>query len=109
MEEQWKNLEHTDFYVSSWGRVYNVKTQKIVKPYVHKSRCNLYLRVNLGRKKAMVHVLVASAFHFNQFGAKAQVDHKDTNTLNNSMTNLEWVEPSTNLFLRHARNRVVLK
>jgi len=107
-EETWKNIEHSDFYVSNWGRVWNIQTKKFIRAHVHKSRANYYLRVNLGKRKKMVHVLVASYFHENVIGAKAQVDHKDTNTLNNSATNLKWVTSSENHFLKHLRNKVVL-
>lgn len=82
------------YEISTWGRVY--KNGKQVKPEVH---CKGYLRVDLfnaaGRKHYKVHRLVAEAFIPNPDG-KPQVNHKDGNNQNNSVTNLEWVTDEEN-------------
>ena len=77
--------------VTTWGRVYNTETKQFLKPYSHYKG---YLRVDLsnkdGKKHFKVHRLVAQAFIPNEEG-KPQVNHKDGNKHNNSITNLEWV------------------
>ena len=77
------------YQVTSWGRVYNVGKRRFVKPEVH---CKGYLRVDLfdrngKRSHHKVHRLVAHAFIPHQEG-KTQVNHKDGNKQNNSITAL---------------------
>lgn len=79
------------YSVSSWGRIISHKTNC---PLREEETEKGYLRVNLvdskGRKKHFkVHRLVANAFISNPEGKK-QVNHKDGNRHNNSVTNLEW-------------------
>lgn len=86
------------YQVTSWGNVYNVDRQKYVRPEVHHKG---YLRVDLfdeygKRKHHKVHRLVAKAFIKNPDG-KPQVNHKDGNKQNNSVTNLEWVTNRENV------------
>lgn len=66
MKETWKNLSYNDYshyLVSTFGRVKNGITEKILKPY---KQCNGYLSVTLynsGKKKTFfIHRLVAQAF-----------------------------------------------
>lgn len=105
--ERWQVLNEDESYlVSSWGRFYSLKTEQFIKPYLHKSRCGTYLRVNIGRKKFMVHVLVAIYFVLNDSPeTKTQVEHDDNNTLNPNCNNIRWVTPSENQRLRHLKNK----
>ena len=78
------------YQVTSWGRIYNVDTEKFLNPYVHHKG---YLRVDLygenGKcKHHKVHRLVAKAFVPNPEN-KPQVNHIDCNKQNNSISNLE--------------------
>ena len=100
--EVWKvlpNIERNQYLVSSFGRVFNTENKMFVKPYIHKSRCGLYLRHKIGKKNIMTHVMVAT--NFPELCPKpnidcTQVDHKDGNTLNPAAYNCEWTTPGYN-------------
>lgn len=106
-----KGYKH--YLVSSWGNVYwnddatyihpelnipfTIDKLRKLKPEETKKG---YLRVDLydekgKRKHFKVHRLVAQAFIENPDG-KPQVNHKDGNKHNNSVTNLEWVTDAEN-------------
>lgn len=92
------------YLVSPYGEIRREKDGKLIKPYVHKSRGILYLRVNLKGKKYLVHNLVAKVW----IGEKppgCQTDHKDTNTFNNADTNLAYIPRSANHAKRRAYRR----
>lgn len=79
------------YSVSSWGRVISHRTNS---PLSEEETEKGYLRVSLidskgKRKHFKVHRLVADAFIDNPY-RKKQVNHKDGNRHNNSVTNLEW-------------------
>lgn len=109
-KEKWKRVHsQKDYLISSWGRVFSIKSKKMMKPQIHQSRSNKYLRIRIGGTNYMVHVLVA--FHFKQKQFKElkllypnetyQVDHKDRNTLNPNLNNLDWVTERENKLLRY--------
>lgn len=85
-----------DYEISSWGRVFNTKTGRYVRPETHDKG---YLRVDLynedGRKHCKIHRLVAEAFIPNPDG-KPHINHIDGNNQNNSISNLEWVTNKEN-------------
>lgn len=94
MGEIWRDIDGYEgkYQVSNWGRVRNVKRNIIIKPYLnHKG----YEKVSLSRgtkgntDKHRVHRLVALAFIPNP-NDLPQVNHKDGNKRNNSVSNLEW-------------------
>ena len=99
LEETWKlltNISHNEFAISNLGRIVHLKTQFFVRPYMHKSRGNYYLRVALGDKKYMVHVLVATMFKDKPGLEYVEVHHIDGNTLNPAATNVEWTTKNWN-------------
>ncbi len=105
MTELWTEI-HTreDYWISSLGRIWSVKSKIYMKPYLHKSRSNLYLRVNLKGKKFMVHILVA-VHHIPNPDNLKQVDHLDGNTLNPNKNNLGWKTESKNKIKAWAARR----
>ena len=89
MKEIWKDIPGFEgmYQVSTWG---NVRGHKgILKPYVNEKG---YLKVGLfkngKRYKKRVNRLVALTFIPNPHNLP-QVNHKDGNNQNNSVTNLE--------------------
>lgn len=108
MEEIWKDIkEYEDLYqVSNLGRVKSIlfrnnkafiKKEKILTPTDNgKGYLIVGLCKNGLRKKQYVHRLVAQAFLDNKENYK-EVNHKDCNTQNNSVDNLEWCTRSYNV------------
>lgn len=111
--EKMKIVEgYTNYLVSSWGNVYRTRLVEVDDLYMHQfvfedfiklnpeETKKGYLRVDLydengKRKHFKFHRLVAQAFIENPDG-KPQVNHKDGNKQNNSVTNLEWVTDAEN-------------
>ena len=109
LKETWKTINgFPDYEVSTYGNVRNIKTGKILKPFI-KDKQQSYLKVNLynnGKSKRLyVHVLVAKAFipdtGHNPDGTLMvghhQVNHRDENKQNNNVLNLEWTDYKYNL------------
>ena len=84
-EEQWKTIENYENYsISTFGRVQNNKTGKIMKlnnkgGYLHISLVNLQ-----NRKSFKVHRLIALAYIENPEN-KLEVNHKDKNKQNDTL------------------------
>ncbi len=97
-DEKWKVIdEFPDYEVSSLGRVFSKKRNRMLKPY--KSRG--YEVVDLGvrsenRGARYVHRLVATAFIENPEN-KEEVNHKNSKRDDNRIENLEWVTPQENV------------
>jgi len=91
--EAWKSIQgYEDFYeVSSFGRVRNKKTGRILRP-CHANKSG-YSQVTLSVKNVsntqLIHRLVAKAFVKNPHGYNV-VNHIDENKINNNADNLEW-------------------
>ena len=88
---------YPDYQVSDQGRVWNAKTQRMLKPSI---RPNGYFQVNMVaanglRKKEYIHRLVALTFIENPDN-KPQIDHIDRDRGNNTVNNLRWVSSSEN-------------
>ena len=96
--EKYKEIEGYDgkYLISSWGRVFS----KRKNGFIHAEKTTKgYLRVALSKngkcRHHKVHRLVAIAFIDNPDNLP-QVNHKDGNKENNSITNLEWVTDEEN-------------
>lgn len=92
IEEIWKVIEeYPNYEVSNFGRVRNLKSNKLLKFDLYEQG---YYRVQLfknnKKKNKRVHRLVALSF-IQQIPNKPDVNHKDGNKLNNHVDNLEWV------------------
>lgn len=85
------------YKVSNDGRIWSEYLNGYLKPYYSKGGY-MRVKVNFGErnKKFMVHRLVAMAFIPNDDVNKTQVDHIDSNRVNNNVANLRWVTPKEN-------------
>ena len=104
--EAWMLIDGYDNYeVSSFGRVRNNRSSRILKSLFH---CDGYARINLyknsQRKTHTIHRLVAETFCANPEGKK-QVDHIDNHPENNHYSNLRWTTSSENLRNRQLTSR----
>lgn len=94
---QWKVIEgFEDYKVSECGQVFSLKTYTMLKPYEKKNYLGVYLYKNRKRKFMMIHRLVAMAFIENP-NNYPQINHKDENSKNNSVENLEWCSAKYNV------------
>ena len=91
------------FLVSSCGKIYSLKSQKILKQTLNKSTGYFGVCVSLGsrenKKLIKTHIAVACTF----LGDRPDdyvVNHLDGNKKNNNVENLEWTTHSENV--RHA-------
>ena len=86
----WKIIEgFTDYKVNENGEVYSIKRNKILKQYEKKNYLGVYLYQDNKRKFRLAHRLVANAFIPNPNNLP-QINHKDENSKNNNVENLEW-------------------
>lgn len=92
---EWKKIKDFENYsVSNTGLIMNNKTGSVLKTTIKKKRSLIgyelvYLYNKKGRKCLSVHRLVALAFIPNPKNYP-QINHKDENSLNNNVGNLEW-------------------
>ncbi|WP_222121748.1 NUMOD4 domain-containing protein [Bacillus thuringiensis] len=105
--EKWKQIKGFGYEVSTYGRVRNALSGKILKQQLHD---NKYYRITLyhhGKKiNQKIHRLVAYAFIDNK-GNKPFINHKDGNKLNNHVDNLEWCTNDENM--KHALRTGLIK
>lgn len=96
--EFWKNIDETDYEVSTLGRVRNVKTGRMLNGRLNKP--GGYYRVNIGGKDEYIHKLVIGTFRDgdrdndrNGDRSRTYVRHLDKNRANNALSNLEYIAP----------------
>ena len=117
MKEVWKDIHNYEglYQVSNLGRVksfrkstkYGSQDEYILKPHLaNNGYCQVTLYDNTVRHKFLVHRLVAEAFIQNP-NNYPQVNHKDENPLNNSVSNLEWCTAEYNNAYGTARIRII--
>ena len=97
MQTIWKKLTQFPIYsISNFGDVKNDRTGRIIKPHQNEKYVGISLVNTEGRKTIRLHRLIAETFIPNPEN-KSQVNHKDRDRLNNSISNLEWVSPRENI------------
>ena len=108
MKENWKPIKNfeTKYLISNYGNVKSLKTNTILKPYTNKTKY-LYVCLSNGKikKHYRIHRLVANAFIPNP-KLKKFINHKDYDTFNNKVENLEWVTMKENI--EYSRENVLL-
>ena len=82
-----KNYEN--YQINNMGIIINKKTGRELKQYEKKGYMNVSLFKNGKKKNKLVHRLVAETFLEN-LKNYPQVNHKNENTRDNSVDNLEW-------------------
>ena len=110
MEEEWRQIDDTIYEVSSYGKVKNSKTGRIMK---QKTTSKGYLEcgivVSTSKSKTFrVHRLVAIAFiskeEDNEYGEpRNTVDHIDDDKKNNYVSNLRWCSAIENLEFKYGK------
>jgi hypothetical protein len=98
MKEQWKPITGWEdkYAVSSAGRFKNIETGRDRKTRVTPQGYHQIVLTRDNKQTAMmVHRVVAQEFI--GMSDKPQVNHKDGNTSNNNVTNLEWVTGKQNI------------
>lgn len=92
--EEWRDCSpygYVDYLASSLGRIYSMKTGKVLSGYL---RPDGYTQVNISingeNKENLMHVLICHAFHGNSPDEMYTVDHIDRNKTNNVPGNLRW-------------------
>ncbi len=81
--------DYENYQISDTGIVINKKTGRELKQQEKKGYMNVSLFKNGKKKNKLVHRLVAEAFIEN-IKNYPQINHKNEDTLNNMVENLEW-------------------
>lgn len=91
----WKEIKGFENYqISNTGLIRN--EEKILSPFDNNGYDRIQLINGDKKQKKLIHRLVAEHFIPNP-GNKPQVNHKDLNTKNNDVDNLEWVTNQENV------------
>lgn len=91
-------INYPEYYITSFGRVWSTYCGgHWLKPTISKQKYHRRAYVSLGRgNKKYVHRLVAEAFIPNPNNL-TEIDHIDTDSLNNRVENLRWVTHQQNM------------
>lgn len=94
------------YWITTEGRVWSEYSNRWLIPTIAQRGNHKRAYVSLGRgNKKYVHRLVAEAFIPNPLNLP-EVDHKDTNGLNNCVENLQWVTRIDNMDNPNTQNHI---
>lgn len=115
------NVVPNRYLVSNYGRIYDIRAEKFMNPVSNApkngGRKNPYYRVKfsyvsdsesleLKAKDVYIHRAVMKAFEPIDNSDEMDVDHKDSNHLNNRLDNLQWVTNKENQRLAVLRGEI---
>ena len=105
-EEAKAVINYPDYYITNHGRLYSNKQKRFVS---HENKKNHYIQATLlppksnhdiAKRNAYVHELVLEHFKSNKPSEEYECDHRDGNTKNNNIDNLQWLIHRDNLLKR---------
>ena len=100
-DEEWRLVHKNGTAVSNMGRFRN----SFGHIYVPTPCKSTYLRVRVSGQQVCLHRLVADTFGLpGRSLIRNQVNHKNRNTLDNRLDNLEWTSASQNVLHSYATN-----
>lgn len=111
MNEIWKPiLGYENLYnISNLGNVFSIQSKRNIKQTKNsKGYLIVGLCKNKKRKSCLIHRLVAEAFIDNP-NKLPEINHKDENPLNNTITNLEWCTHKYNMNYNNLGKRAKIK
>ena len=88
-----------NYFVSSYGRVFNTKTNQFINPIDSGGSLTLSLRTIDGKQKFRLHRLVMMCFKPIENSNSYDIKHLDGNKFNNNIDNLVWISRSDNMKL----------
>jgi hypothetical protein len=114
--EEWRIINaYPNYSVSNLGNVMNNQTNKLMKLCVKGGYYNIGLITGTIKKTTKVHRLVGFAFIENPEN-KPEINHKNKNKLDNTISNLEWMTRKENnqhrtigLIYKSNKNKPVLR
>jgi hypothetical protein len=96
-DEEWQTIsEYPNYQISTFGRVYNSRHDRMLKPFFKHEYAYVTLYRNGKAHDVRVHRLVALAFLPSRPSAN-QVNHLDGDKAYNGVQNLEWSTSSENI------------
>lgn len=128
MQEIWENIKGYEgkYQVSNLGNIkslnyHSTKKEKTLKPDCLKGYLRIHLSKRNKRKSFMIHRLVAETFLPDKTNFKSMpyedrnkiklddllINHKDENTKNNKVDNLEWC--TNNYNIRYSQSKKILQ
>ena len=100
MKEIWKDIPNFEglYQVSNFGKIKSIRNnkEKLIKILTSGNYNHVMLYKNNIQKNFTIHKLVASVFIDNPNNYE-EINHKDENTRNNRVDNLEWCDHNYNI------------
>lgn len=101
------NILQNTYMVSDKGRVYNKQTGLILHPIIgYNGYISYIIKLSTGKYfNMLIHRIMMKCFCPIKDSNLFEVNHKDNNSFNNDLSNLEWVTSYQNEFLRIKDNK----